>query len=204
MIYVNNEIINKIKLFFDYSNIIYLQLDYESDVVLSSLSKYNLIDYVISNDIDLIVYGTKYMLKDFSFKNQTCKIYSLENILSELNININQLINLNLLLGCDYNEKIKNIKINNIFELVYYYKNLDNINEYLNNDEYNDYFIILNNNYNIFKLNVDKHILINLLNNRNSIINYYELNKLLDENINKNYNLIFYKNKFLNILKSYI
>lgn len=204
LIYVNDDLINTIKLFFDYSNIIYFQFDYESDVVLSSLSKHNLIDYVISDDIDLIVYGTKYMLKDFSFGNKTCIIYSLDNILQELNINNNQLIILNLLLGCDYNDKLKNININDIFNITYYYKKIENIEHYFNNDMYNDYFSLIKNNFNIYQKNIQKDIFLDLLNNRNNNINYIELTNLLNQNLNDNYISVFYKNKFLNILKLYI
>lgn len=204
LIYINDDIINTIKLFFNYSNIIYFQFNYESDVVLSSLSKYNIIDYVISDDIDLIVYGSKYMLKNFSFKHKSCVIYSKDDILSKLDIDYDQLIILNLLLGCDYNEKIKNISINDIFNIVYNHKNLNNIQKYLNNDKYNDFFLLVNNSLKIYQINIDKDIFDHILNNRLNTLNYNKLNKLLDEQINNNYDSNFYKNKYLNIVKLYI
>lgn len=96
---------------------------YEADSQLAYMSKNNIIDYVATEDLDLLPFGSKNIIKNFSKKNMiiinTEKIYEK---LSQL-----QFIDLCILLGCDYISTIKGIGYNIAWKLINNYNSIDNI-----------------------------------------------------------------------------
>ena len=60
---------------------------------------------VISEDMDHLTSGTKYLIRDFNIKNNIAKCYDLEKIKELLKINHDEFINLCILFGCDYLKK---------------------------------------------------------------------------------------------------
>ena len=67
LIYVRQEYIVNLKYFFDLCNIKYIQAEGEADNICSKLNEKGIVDMVLSDDMDLLVSGTK--------------IYYLENII---------------------------------------------------------------------------------------------------------------------------
>ena len=103
----------------------------------------------MSDDMDLLAYGTYRVLREFDINKQTLNIYNLNNILHQLNINIYNFKWLCILAGTDYNENE-----NNIF---YYYKLYLKNKLYINDT--NVYLWLLHNNiikdnklYNIYDM----------------------------------------------------
>ena len=80
---------------------------YEADCQLAYLQKKGLIDYVASDDMDLLVFGSNILLKDFTIsdKKYICEI-NLTRTLKNLNVSYKQLVEIAMLMGCDYCERI--------------------------------------------------------------------------------------------------
>ena len=85
---------------------------------------------VLSHDYDTLLYGSKNMLKDVDFKNDKLTLISLERNLENLGINYNQLIDMALLIGTDFNKNgIKGIGPKKALKLIKKFHNLEIINE---------------------------------------------------------------------------
>jgi len=158
----------------------------ESDFILAQLNKNKCIDYILSEDSDLLTFGAKNILKNFSIREENCQIYNLDTILSQLNFTQEQFIDMCIMCGCDYTHKIKNINCNKSFQLINQHKNIENIQ---NIQEYNH--ININNIQkarNIFKKNISNETLQSI---KNKIIkkntNIPETEKFLNNHLEKKY-----------------
>lgn len=104
----------------------YIDADGESDPVCAKLNELGIVDCVISDDSDIIVFGGKYIVTNFSINiNKKFQIINVENLLDDLEITRNQLIDLCILFGTDYNKSVK-VKGNKL-ELIKQHKNIDEI-----------------------------------------------------------------------------
>jgi len=109
----------ELKIMLDLMGIPYIQAPGEADVVLAWLgSRYatngeTLIDGVCSDDSDMLVHGARYLFKDmFSAMKRNPKkasVISLEKILEIMNVDMNQFIDMCVLMGCDFSDRIKDI-----------------------------------------------------------------------------------------------
>lgn len=98
----------------------------EADGQLAQLSKTNLIQYIASDDMDILLFGGDILLKKFSVaENKKIQEINLENLKKILGFSQSDLIKLGVLLGSDYCDNspisinkaykiIKNIEENNI------------------------------------------------------------------------------------------
>ena len=90
----------------------------EADSQLAQLIKNNLINYVASDDMDILLFGSDILLKKFttSSKKKIQEI-NLETLKSILNISQNDLIKLGVLLGSDYCDNTP-ISINKAYKII--------------------------------------------------------------------------------------
>ena len=79
----------------------------EADSQCAYLSINNMVDYVASEDMDLLTFGSKIIIRNFMKKNMF-KI-DLNEILLSGNKTMNEFIDICILLGCDYTETIEGI-----------------------------------------------------------------------------------------------
>lgn len=99
-IIITKEDIIKLKDKFDENEIYYYVAPEEGEKFCSYLNKTGKIDIVMSNDLDSLLFGTTILLtqsKDGYIE------YKLQEILDKLNINLQELIELGIASGCDYN-----------------------------------------------------------------------------------------------------
>ena len=139
----------------EYLGIPYVREDGEADLYCAPLMKQGNITGVITNDTDLLVFGTDKILKNFS-GNKLVEEISLHNVYSHIVTKINDinmrhnipivegldksilrniLIDLSILLGCDYTPHLKGIRIDQVFENYVLnefdiYKTVDHIKKY--------------------------------------------------------------------------
>ena len=99
----------------------------EADSQCAYLSRNNLVDFVASEDMDLLTFGTKTVIKNFLKKDM--QIITLDDILSEGNITMDEFIDLCILLGCDYTDTIEGIGQKKAWELIIKYKSIEQIIE---------------------------------------------------------------------------
>ena len=95
----------------------------EADSQCAWLIKNNFIDYVASEDMDLLTFGTSKLLRGLNSKNKIIE-YNLEKILEDLGISYIQFIELCILLGCDYCSTINKIGPTKAYEYIKKYKTI--------------------------------------------------------------------------------
>lgn len=117
-------------------NLNYLRAEGEADTLLVKLFKENVIDACLSEDMDLLVFGCKDMIK---FKSSKIVNYNLDLILEKLDLNHEQFVEMSILFGCDYLKPMVKDKPEVIYDKYIKCKNLDNFLDDLN-EEYLDKF----------------------------------------------------------------
>ena len=113
----------------------------EAEAQCVSLQKEGLVEYVVSTDFDVMLYGSKKIIRKITFQSRkkvkgkwiSYKPY-IELIdtfanLDRLEINLNQLIDLSILVGNDYFPGIKKIGPVKALQSVQYFKNLERIRQ---------------------------------------------------------------------------
>lgn len=82
----------------------------EADSQCAYLSREGLVDGVVSDDIDILLFGSENIIKDFSTSEaKDIIVVRRKRILKELDITQKQLIEAGIMLGCDYCKKMKGV-----------------------------------------------------------------------------------------------
>lgn len=120
----------------------------EADSQCAELVKCGIADGVLTEDMDIMTFGANKIYRNLtSYKKETLEI-SMDDVLKELNLNYEQFVELCLLFGCDYCDKLNDMKPEMIYE--FYSKN-KNIIETLNDIKKNGYKIDDFNDYQLYK-----------------------------------------------------
>ena len=127
IMYVNKTVIDKTKELFDLMGITYVSADCEAEHYCSKLCKLDLVDGVVSEDMDTVACGSKLVIRNFTNKDDYVDCYTLDNILYDLDINYTSFIDLCILLGNDYNHRPRNLIPDEIYEIVKKHKSIENI-----------------------------------------------------------------------------
>lgn len=204
--------INEIKNMLSIMGITYVQSYEESDPQCAILSKLKLCDYVISDDLDLLLFGCNTLLKkiyktdikylkhhtNYNYRKNIMEI-SLPQILKDLDMNQNDLINLSLLLGTDYSKSIKkkicpfylyelfmasNKDLNIVLKKLHTDSIINNIDKYIHTyTNANHYY---KNAYvcNPYEINIIKDKNINYLELKNFILKYTTNSYIIDKYCN--------------------
>lgn len=98
----------------------------EADSQCAYLVKDDMAEYVASEDMDILTFGAKKLIRKLSAK-ETVVEYDLEIILNELELNQNEFIDLCILLGCDYTNTIPRVGPKKAYDLIKEYRSIDNI-----------------------------------------------------------------------------
>lgn len=86
------------------------------------------LDYIASDDMDILIFGGKNLLKNFSVdKKKTIQEISLKNFKDLTNLNQKQLVDLAILLGCDYCSTTKGIGTIGAYKLIQKHKSIEGI-----------------------------------------------------------------------------
>ncbi len=118
----------------------------EADSQCAELVKCGLADGVLTEDMDIMTFGAKKIYRNItSYKKDTVEIL-MDDVLKTLNLNYEQFVELCLLFGCDYCDKLNDMKPELIYEYYSKNKNLMNTINHIKNDGYkvddfNDYQI---------------------------------------------------------------
>lgn len=171
---ITKEDIKNVKNLLESYGVTYYQATKEADELCAYLINRGLGDIIISDDMDLFVYGCPIILRHLDIVNHTCLSYDITKILYKLKMSIVDFKWLCIFAGTDYNNNDKNI--------FYYYnkykflKNKENFKDILfNNTKEN--LSKLNQIYNIFDLtdiNIDYKIKNNTDMNKKSLYGLLE------------------------------
>jgi flap endonuclease-1 len=97
----------------------------EADSQCAYLSRNLLVDYVASEDMDLLTFGTNKLIRNFMKKNMF--VIELNKILSSGKISMDEFIDICILLGCDYTDTIEGIGQKKAWELIKQYGSIDEL-----------------------------------------------------------------------------
>jgi flap endonuclease-1 len=117
----------------------YVEAPSEADPQLAYLIKENLVDYVISEDMDLLTFGCKKLIRNYGTK-KSIKLIELDKILADTNLTMNQFIDLCIMMGCDYSDTLNGIGMTRAYDLLKKYKKIELILENIDENKISDNF----------------------------------------------------------------
>lgn len=82
---------------------------------------------VVSEDTDILVFGATNLIRGYNASCPTVTVYNLQKILQQLDVTMEQLIDIGILLGCDYTTKIPNLGPKKILQEIKKYNNIEGI-----------------------------------------------------------------------------
>ncbi len=91
----------------DFYGIAYVEAYGEADGMLAQLCNENVVDAVVSDDSDLLAFGCKKLLRNFDVHNDEITEYRLDNILETLSLSYSQFLDMCILMGTDFNERLR-------------------------------------------------------------------------------------------------
>ena len=125
IIYVTNYHIESSKKLFDLFGIPYIHENCEAESLMSILSRNNIVQACITEDMDSLPCGTTLLLRNFSADKSFVEEYCLDGILSNLEITLDEFIDVCILCGCDYTEKINLLGPVSALSIIKKYKNIE-------------------------------------------------------------------------------
>jgi len=133
---IKKQYIDNLKKLFNSLLIPYIHLDREADTVCKLLLDYDIIHGCVSDDMDMIPYKCQKIIQNINFSNDTIIEYDYDKIIKALQLNEAQMTDLCICCGTDFNNKLINIKCNEIYDLIKKYGNIEGIINHI--DDIND------------------------------------------------------------------
>jgi 5'-3' exonuclease len=99
----------------------------EADFILAKLSSANKIDYILSDDSDVLAFGAKRVLKNFCIKEEKCELYDMDDILMSLGVPMQKFVDICILCGCDYTTKIRNMNCGKSLQLILQWGSIEEV-----------------------------------------------------------------------------
>ena len=134
---------SKIKIFkqiLDECGLFYYQCNGETDVYVKEFFKSDLIDYVITEDLDFLTHGCDNVLFGYNFRSPTITLYKQKKIIEELGLTQTKFIDMCILMGCDYTSTISKIGTITAFKLMKKHSSIEEILEEIKtNKKYQKY-----------------------------------------------------------------
>jgi flap endonuclease-1 len=113
--------------FFELLGIPVIRENEEADFILAKLSATNKIDYILSDDSDVLAFGAKRVLKNFCIKEEKCEIYTMSDILTNLGVTMHKFVDICILCGCDYTTKIRNMNCCKSLQLILLWGSIEEV-----------------------------------------------------------------------------
>ena len=99
---------------FDILGIPYFQAPVEAETTCADLCKRGFVDYVVSEDSDVLAYGAPFLITKINTSEDTCVIVNYSAILNSLEFTPEQFLDFCIMCGTDYNKNINIIIITNL------------------------------------------------------------------------------------------
>ena len=119
---------------FDILNVPYYSAPLEAECACADLCKRGLVDAVLTEDTDVLAYGSPIFLSKIDTSNDTCVQIVYSEVLEALNITSSQFLDLCIMFGCDYNKNINKVGIETSYKYILTYKTIDEIEKKKNLD----------------------------------------------------------------------
>jgi 5'-3' exonuclease len=125
--YIGQEHLDMCRMLLDFVKVPYAFSYYEADALLAELCKRNVIQAVLTDDSDLLAYGTPMLLRNLNFDTCTVSVFEMDTILKKMNITYEMFVDMSILFGTDYNNRIKKLKPNDSYDMIVKHCNIENI-----------------------------------------------------------------------------
>lgn len=99
----------------------------EAETMCSHLCCYGMVDAVLSNDTDVMVYGTPVFLTRLNVMKETWTSIHFSEVIKQLNLTKEQFVDFCIMCGTDYNKNIYRIGSEKAFKLIKEYASIDGI-----------------------------------------------------------------------------
>jgi len=127
LVSITEEDINLSKKLFNILNIPFLEAPDEAERYCAQLCNSGIVDAVLSDDTDVLVYGTPYFLTNINTYNNTVIEICNSELLFNLEMDLYTFRDFCILLGCDYNTNIYGYGPEKVLKLITKYKNIEDI-----------------------------------------------------------------------------
>ena len=117
------------KQLFDIIGVPYFDAVCEAETTCSHLCLSNTVNGVLSEDTDVLAYGTPLFLTKINTSTETCVVIKIDDILNSLDLTYIQFKDLCIMCGCDYNKNIPRIGSQTAYKLLKEYNSIDNLPE---------------------------------------------------------------------------
>ena len=175
------EYIDDIKNLLHLMGVSYIHPYGEAEAYASELCRIGYLDYVVSEDMDTLVFGSPRMIRscmDKSIKrNEDISIIYLDKVLNDFEMNMEEFIDMCILCGCDYCPTIKNIGCQKSYQYMKEYKSIESFIDSKNLEVSNEFlskYKIARETFNIFKdkIKSDEIKLVESVYNKDAIENF--------------------------------
>ena len=182
---ITYEHIDEIKELLNLLGVGWIHIDGEAEGIASELCRKNIVDYVMTEDMDSLVFQTPKLIRKNvnKNKNKEYSVFCLDKILNELNLNTAQFKDMCILMGCDYVPPINRIGNITAYKLIKNHGSIENIlkwNQEHKKYEFPDNYLDLYNNaiylFDIFKNKIDETIINKQNINKKELIDYLKNN----------------------------
>lgn len=105
----------------------YYDSETEAETLCAYMCCHGLVDAVLSDDTDVLVYGTPVFMTKLNMKTETCFELRFDEIIRLLNLSRGQFTDLCIMSGTDYNDNIPNIGNEKSYKLLQKFSSIENI-----------------------------------------------------------------------------
>lgn len=134
MINVSREDVQLSKDLLNIMKIQYYDSENEAETLCSILCVHHQVDGVLSNDTDVLAYGTPIFLTRLNIQKETFVEISIHDILEKIDMDLTQFREFCIMCGTDYNKNIYRIGHDKAYKLLQKYKSIDEISKELGYD----------------------------------------------------------------------
>lgn len=124
---IRPEDFKKTKQLFDILKVPYFDAPLEAETMCSDLCKRGLVDAVLSEDTDVLAYGTPVFLSKINTSDGTCVRIKHPEMLSALGLTTGQFLDLCIMCGTDYNKNIYRVGPEKSYKYIQKYSSIEGI-----------------------------------------------------------------------------
>ena len=200
-VWISREQIDQCRELLTLMGIPFINASQEADSELSYLCKTNMVYAVLTEDMDILTFGSPRIIRNLSSSKKIPLEIELDTVFKKLGLTHEEFIELCILFGCDYCHNLSNIKVMEIYNIYIKYKSIEKTLEELKLLNYNipdvfeykeakEYFVesvhtdIDEKSLKLLK--PDNNKLLDLLVNKYGLIKYKIISKL--NQLNNSYN----------------
>lgn len=109
----------------------------EAEKLCSELCIHGYVDYVLSDDTDVLAYGSPNVMMRINITREECTLIQYDTILQKLNLKPSEFVDFCILCGTDYNSNIKQIGNEKAYTIILNHRTIENAKKYFINIDFN-------------------------------------------------------------------